>query len=152
MSSPFLDISWADEVFDGMLASRLAVYRKDQTRDSYGNVSNVVYTELTRDIPCLVRNLKGEELNTPPAPQSQTSYGVQEFIIYMRLLQVDSPAVALNIRHFFQILTANQVANGDDYSDPNDPNEKAVLYNITNISNPALMDHHLEVSATVLTP
>jgi hypothetical protein len=36
-------------VFDAIMAPRLALYRKAQTLDSYGNLSNVVYTELLRD-------------------------------------------------------------------------------------------------------
>ena len=155
------DISWADAVFDGMMTSRAAVYRKDETLDAYGNISNVIYTRLdctlqdssvVDQIPCLVRNLKGEELNTPPAPASQTSYGIQEFLIFCRPFQVDSPAVPITIRHFLQILTKNQVDQGVDYPDPNDPNAHAVLYNLTNISNPVLFDHHYELAATVLTP
>jgi hypothetical protein len=70
----------------------------------------------------------------------------------MRVLQVDSPLVDLNIKHFLQILTPAQVANSVALKDPNDKNAGAVLYDITNVSNPLQLDHHLEVSATVITP
>ena len=69
----------------------------------------------------------------------------------MRVIKVGDP-IDLNIHHFLQILTPDDLAAGEDYADPNDPNAGAVLYNITNISNPAQLGHHLEVSATVLTP
>ena len=146
------DISWADGIFDDMMVSRAAIYRQDDVLDGYGASSTSTYVELVRDVPCLVRNLKGEELNTPPAPASQTSHGIQEFLIFMRVLTVDTPAVPLSIKHWMQILSQDQVLNGDDYKDLNDPNAGAVKYNITNVSNPVLMDHHLEVSATVITP
>lgn len=159
MSTNLLDISWADTVFDGLLTSRAAVYRQSNVLDSYGNISGTTYVQLATNlgdasvlVPCAVRNMRGEELNTPPAPASQTSHGIQEFIIYMRVLQVDSPLVDLNIKHFLQILTARQVANGVALKDPNDKNAGAVLYDITSVSNPLLQDHHLEVSATVITP
>ena len=153
------DISWADAVFDGMMVSRAAVYRQDNTLDQDGNISNVTYVQLPTTlgdvntlVPCAVRNLKGEELNTPPAPASQTSHQIQEFLIFMRVIQVDTPLVDLNHKHFLQILSADDVTDGVQLKDPNDPNAGAMLYNITNISNPLLLDHHLEVSATVITP
>jgi|SRR5581483_11457929 len=157
------DITWADSVFDGMMTSGAAVYKQIDTFDGFNNiVSDYVQiptvtivngvTKTVDLVPCLVRNLKGEELNTPPAPQSQTSHGIQEFLIFMRLIRVDNPPVDLNIKHWLQILSRNQIANGESLLDPNDANAGAVLYNITSISNPALLDHHLEVSATVITP
>ena len=163
--SSLLDVSWADARFDEMMTSRLAVWRKDQSPDQYNLVSNVVYTRLsctmvngklagqTVDrVPCLDQALKGYELNTPPAPQSETSYGIQTYKVFCRLFTLlDSPA-ALTIRHFLQVLTKAQVDAGADFPDPNDANAKAVLYNVTDIENPALMDHHLELYATVITP
>lgn len=146
------DLTWADQIFDQMMVSRAAVYRKDQVLDELNNISNVTFIELVRDVPCAVRSLKGEELNTPPAPASQTSTGIQQFLIFMRPLMVDEPPIAINIRHWLQILTPAQVAAGIDYSDPSDPNAQAVLYNLTNVSNPYQIDHHYELSATVLTP
>ncbi len=154
------DISWADTVFDGMMVSRMAVYRKDQILDRYGNVSNTVYTRLNctmadssvvDQVPCLVQALHGYELNTPPAPQSQTSYGVKQFKIFCRPFDVVDTPPDLTIRHFLQVLTQKQVALGNDYPDPNDPNAKAVLYNLTDDTNTALLDHHFELYATVLT-
>lgn len=153
------DITWADAVFDGMMVSRAAVYREDDVLDRYGNISSKTYVQIPTSlgdisvlVPCLVRNLKGEELNTPPAPASQTSHQIQEFLIFMRVIQVDTPLVDLNHKHFLQILSASDVANNVPLLNPNDPTSGCNLYNITNISNPALMDHHLEVAATVITP
>jgi len=148
------DLSWADADFDGMMVSRLAVYKKQAILDGYGQVVGNTSTmiEVARDIPCFVQPLTGQELNTPPAPASQTSYGVQQFKIFLRPTLVDTPERAISIRDFFQILTKTQVDNGDSFLDPNDPNNKVLLFNITNISNPANWDHHLEITATVLTP
>ena len=153
------DISFADSIFDQMMVSQAAVYRQDNVLNSYGNIASTTYVQLATNlgdmsvlVPCAVRNLKGEELNTPPAPASQTSHGIQEFLIFMRVIQVDSPLVPLNIKHFLQILTPAQIRNNVSLLDPNDKNSGAVLYNITNISNPLLLDHHLEVAATVITP
>ena len=155
------DLSWSDPIFDGMMVNRMKVYRRDQTLDRYNNVSNTIWTPLqctmpdgsiVDEVPCLVRNLKGEELNTPPAPASQTSYGIQEFLVFCRPITVVDTVITLTIRHFLQVHTANQVKQGASWLDPNDPNAKAVLFNLTNISNPALIDHHFELAATVLTP
>jgi hypothetical protein len=153
------DIHWADSIFDNMMVSRAAVYKKEAVLDAYGNISSSTFVQVDAQnidldvpaygdaVPVLVRNLKGEELNTPPAPASQTSHGIQEFLIFMRVIQVDDPPEPLNIKHWLQIRKL-----GEDLVDPNDPNAGAVLYNITSISNPALMNHHLEVAATVITP
>src|SRR6185369_17576875 len=112
------DVSWADPIFDGMMTSRMAVYRRDQTLDNYNNVSNTTYTQLSAlitngehagetltQVPCLVQALKGYELNTPPAPQSQTSYGIQTYKIFCRLFTLVDDPNPLTIRHFLQILT-----------------------------------------------
>jgi len=158
------DISWADAAFDGMLTSRAAIYKETQAFDSFNNIASSTFIQLPTStvingviqavdlVPCGVRNLKGEELNTPPAPASQTSHGIQEFLIFMRVIQVDNPPVALNIKHFLQILSQAQIAAGQSLLDPNDANAGAVMYNITSISDPYLMGHHLEVAATVISP
>jgi hypothetical protein len=158
------DITWADGVFDGMLTSRAAVYKEEQVLDTFGNISSSTFIQIPTStivngiiksvdlVPCLVRNLKGEELNTPPAPASQTSHGIQEFLAFMRVIQVDNPPVPLNIKHWLQILSKAQIANGASLLNPNDANAGAVMYNITSLSDPALMGHHLEVSATVISP
>src|SRR6266542_6586105 len=158
MSFALLDISWADEVFDGMMTSRAKIYRKEDTLDRYNNISASTFVAISATmtngpdtgdtvdtVPCLVQNLRGEELNTPPAPASQTSHGIQEFKLFMRILQVDNPTVDLNIKHWMQVLTKSEVENSVDFKDPNDPNAGAMMYNRTSISNPALQDHHLEV-------
>lgn len=167
------DISFADAAFDGMMIASAAIYRQDNVQDLYGATSSSTFVRLPitllgrivqpdgtiippgtvlQAIPCLPKNMKGEELNTPPAPVSQTSHGIQQFLIFMRLVQVDNPAVDLNIKHWLQILSKMQVDAGEDFLNPNDPNAGAVMYNITNISNPAGLDHHLEVNATVIVP
>jgi hypothetical protein len=158
------DLSFADAVFDGMMLSRAAIYKQQQTLDSYGNLSSSIFIQLATStivngvvtpvglVPCGVRNMKGEELNTPPAPASQTSHGIQEFIIYMRVIQVDSPPVPLNIKHWLQLLSPAQLASGAPLLDPNNPNAGAVMYNITNASDPYQLGHHLEVAATVISP
>lgn len=156
------DLSWADAAFDGMMTSRAAIYKEEQTFDSFNNISSSTFIQLATStivagvitpvllIPCGVRNLKGEELNTPPAPASQTSHGIQEFLVFMRVIQVDAPPVELNIKHWMQILSQAQIANGQSLLDPNDANAGAVMYNITSISDPYLAGHHLEVAATVI--
>jgi len=155
------DISFADSIFDQMMVSQAAVYRQDNVLDSYGNIvqNAATYVQLPTNlgdqsvlVPCAVRSFKGEELNTPPAPASQTSHSIQEFLIFMRVIQVDTPLVPLNVKHFLQILTPAQIRNNVSLLDPNVKTSGAVLYNITNISNPLLLDHHLEVAATVITP
>lgn len=147
------DITWADQIFDGMMTSRAAVYKQGAT----GQVDNggqpiTEYFELVKDIACFVRPEGGKELNVPPAPPSETSFGIATYLIFMRPLKVDSPAIPLNNHHWLQILTKAEVLAGADYRDPNDPLAGAVLYNITNVNNPGLLDHHYEISATVLEP
>jgi hypothetical protein len=157
------DISWADYVFDGMMICRAAVYKSGATGqiDVYGQpidifellpVTAPAGIDATQGMPCFVRPEAGKELNVPPAPASETSYGIATFMIFMRPIKVDTPPVDLNLHHWLQILTPAQVKNGEDYKDPNDPLAGAVMYNITNINNPAKLDHHLEINATVIEP
>jgi hypothetical protein len=146
-------IAWADKMFDGMMVCRAAVYKQGATGQvDAGGQPILAYAELVRDVPCFVRPEGGKELNVPPAPSSQTSIGIATYLIFMRPIQVDSPAIALNIHHWLQILSPDDVTDGVDYKDPNDPLAGAVLYNITNVNNPGFMDHHLEIAATVLEP
>jgi hypothetical protein len=147
------DIAWADEAFDGMMVCRAAVYKSGATGqvDAYRQPIST-YQMLREDVPCFVKSLGGKELNVPPAPASETSYGIATHLVFMRPIQVDSPPVDLNIHHWLQILSAAEVAAGATYSDPNAPNAGAVLYNITNVNDPALWGHHLEISTTVIEP
>jgi hypothetical protein len=98
-------------------------------------------------VPCFAEKLEGKELNVPPATTSETSFGVAQWRIYMRPIEVDFPAVDLSIHHFLQLKNP-----GDTDLDPNDPESGVILYNITNVENPALMDHHFEVTATTIEP
>lgn len=155
-------IVWADAMFDGMMVSRAAIYKQGATGTDAGGQPITEYQRLdvtapagidiSQGVPCFVRPEGGKELNVPPAPTSETSFGIATYLIFMRAIKVDSPAIPLNNHHWLQILTQKQVLAGEDYKDPNDPVQHAVLYNITNVNNPGLMDHHLEIAATVLEP
>ncbi len=152
--NPFFPVPPFDnDPFDAVMICRAAIYKTGSTgqTDSYGQPINT-YELLARDVPCFVESDGGKELNVPPAPTSETSYGIATFLIFMRPIQVDSPPVDLNIHHWLQILDPTEVAAGEDYKDPNDPLAGAVLYNITNVDNPAKINHHLEIAATVLEP
>lgn len=146
-------------MFDGMMTSRAAVYRQDNVEDGYGATSTATFVRINvvmpdgtiQDyVPCLPKSLKGEELNTWPAPVSQTSHGLQQYEVFMRMITVDDPAVDLNIKHWLQILSKKQLDAGQDFLDMNDANSGAIKHNVTNISNPAGMGHHLEVTTTVI--
>jgi len=146
-------IAWADAMFDGMMVCRAAVYKQGATGQvDAGGQPITEFFELAHDVPCFVRPEGGKELNVPPAPTSETSFGIATYLIFMRPLKVDNPAIPLNIHHYLQILSPAEVRASADYKDPNDPLAGAVLYNITNVNNPGLMDHHLEIAATVLEP
>ena len=153
LGNPFFTVPPFDnDPFDDLLLCRAAIYKQGATGTDAGGQPITEYFELVKDVPCFVESDGGKELNVPPAPPSETSLGIATYTIFMRPLKVDSPAIPLNNHHWLQILSPADVLAHNDYKDPNDPLQKAVLYNITNVNNPGLLDHHLEIAATVLEP
>lgn len=134
-------------MFDQLLNMRCSVWKKSSAGTTAYNQPIEEFVRLADDVPCYVEQTSGKELNVPPAPTSDTNTGIATYMIFMRPLSVDSPAVPLNNHHYLQVKKP-----GDETLDPNDANSGAVIYDITNVDNPGLVDHHYEVSATVLEP
>jgi hypothetical protein len=157
-NNPFFRVDpFADDPFDSIMNKVCSIWKKGESGvDGYGQPI-YTYTRIDAtlksdstvlvDVPCFAEKLEGKELNVPPATTSETSFGVAQWRIYMRPIEVDFPAVDLSIHHFLQLKNP-----GDTDLDPNDPESGVILYNITNVENPALMDHHFEVTATTIEP
>jgi hypothetical protein len=158
-NNPFFPVDpFADDPFDSIMNKVCWIWKKGSAGvDGYGQPL-YTYTRIvaylksdgsvfTDDVPCFAEKLSGKELNVPPATTSETSFGVSEWRIYMRPIQVDSPAVDLLLHHFLQVKNS-----GDADLDPNDPTSGVVLYNITDVEDPALMGHHFEISAATIEP
>jgi hypothetical protein len=144
-ANPFL---LAEDPFDSLLNKVCSVWKKGATgqEDNYGNEIQE-FDLLLDDVPCYVEQIKGQELNTPPAATSQTSFGVLQYRIYMRPITVDVPAVPLNQHHWLQIRDQGTVN-----LNPNDSTSGAVMHNITHVEDPGQQGHHLEVETTVILP
>jgi hypothetical protein len=154
------DIHWSDSIFDDMMVSRCAFYRREGTTDQYGNLVAIfeqidiqTLTGLPLDMaPCLARHEKGKKLNTPTATvmtTSETSFGLADWVIFMRPVLVDDPPLRVSIEHWLQVLSPADLSAGAILADPNDANSGAIMYEIVDVINPAQMDHHIEIHATV---
>jgi hypothetical protein len=148
LGNPFFSVSPFDhDPFDSVLHMRCSVWKKVTTSETGYGQPIERFEMLVDDVPCFVEQQSGKELNVPPAPASETSLGIATYLVFLRPLSVDVPAVPLNNHHFLQ------VRRPDDWTlDPNDPNSGAVMYNITDVDNPGMLDHHYEVMATVIKP
>ena len=147
-NNPFFQVPpFADDPFDSVMNRVCSIWKKTSTGEtSYGQPIES-FELLADNVPCFIEQTSRKELNVPPAPASETSVGVATYHIFMRPIQVDNPAVDLSIHHWLQVKKA-----GQPNLDPNDPNSGALMYNITDVDNPALMDHHFEVTATLIRP
>jgi len=144
LTAPF---TFGNDKFDLLLNKVCSVWKKDSTSTtSYGQPIET-YVLLKDDVRCYAEKQSGKELSVPPAPVSETSTAIETWVIFMRPLSVDDPPVELNNHHYLQVKNP-----GDPTLDPNNALSGAVIFNITDVDNPGLGNHHFEVAATVLRP
>jgi hypothetical protein len=158
-NNPFFSVApFADDPFDSVLNKVVSIWKKGvsgtdvygQPIQSYSRVDATLIADssLVSFVPCFAEKLTGKELNVPPATTSETSFGVSTWRFYMRPIQVDSPPIDLGIHHSLQLKNAA----GDADLDPNDPTSGALMYNVTDVDNPGLLNHHFEIEATLIEP
>ncbi len=133
--------------FDRYLNMACSVWKKQGTgqTDGYGQEQDPVFVKLADDVACYVEAQTGKELNVPPAPPSETSLGVAQYLVFMRPLQVDDPPIDLNNTHYLTIKRPDTAT-----LDPNDPVSGAVMHNVYFVDNPGYLNHHFEVFTTVV--
>ena len=147
LNNPFFPTDpFLNDPFDSLLNRMCSIWEKQPTggTDGYGHALSQ-FVLLKDDVPCWHTPVKGEELNVPPAPVSQTSALISQHLILMRPVKVGDPEIALNPRHFLQIK-----AVGELNKDPNDSASGAQMYDITFVDNVENLDHHIEINATLV--
>jgi hypothetical protein len=133
------------DLFDTLLKDRCSVWKKGSISsvNGYGIVSQS-FTLVAQDVPCRVQPGGGREL------ESDVAYGIQQYMFFMRPLQVDDPPVDLTIHHWLQINLQTDM-NGNVVMQA-DPDENGKMFDIKNIKNPDLLNHHFEITAELIEP
>lgn len=136
--------------FDAILNAKCSIWKKGGSGvfDSYGHESQT-FTLLKDNIACSVMPGSGKEL------QTEAAFGIQSYTVFMRPQKVDNPPVDLNIHHWLQINTTIGLdgTSADLVNPPATDGQQLINgLNITNISNPGLLNHHLEISASLVEP
>ena len=150
MSAAAPPFTFTNDKFALLLNMRCSVWKKSITSTtSYGQPIEQ-YIKLADEIPCYAEQQTGKELNVPPETSSETSLGIETWVVFMRPLFVNDPEVSpnpvrLNNHYWLQVKKP-----GADTIDANDPS--VVLFDITGVDDPGLIGHHFEVAATVTRP
>ncbi|HJZ76952.1 MAG TPA: hypothetical protein VKE51_34715 [Vicinamibacterales bacterium] len=133
------------DLFDSLLKDRCSVWKKGDvtTVDAYGIVSQA-FTQVAQDISCRIQPGPGKELET------EAAYGIQQFLFYMRPLLVEMPPVPLTIHYWLQINLTRDLAG--NIVTQTSPSAVGTMYDIKNIKNPDMLNHHLEILAELVEP
>jgi hypothetical protein len=134
------------DMFDTVLNSVVSIWKKggNGVFDGYG-IESQALSLLKAEVPAMVQPGEGKELDTAAA------FGIQTFMFFMRPQMVDDPPRRLNIHHWLQI---NRYTTFDGKMvivvDP--PSADGTMYDIENVINPEVFDHHIEVRAKLIEP
>ena len=145
--STIAPFTFFNDKFDLLLKDRCSIWKKSSTGTTGYGQPIEEFILLQDDVPCYAEKTSGKELNVPPAPTSETSTGIETWMIFIRPISVDSPAVPLSNHHYLQVRHPQDVT-----LDPNDATSGAVMFDVTDVDDPGLTGHHFEVAATVLRP
>lgn len=126
-----------------------SVFKKGGTGivDSHGFESQA-YALLLADIKCYMENGAGKELDTDAA------FGIQYHTFFTPALYIDDPETGtrpLNIHDWLQLNKFTDM-NGVEriVIDPPDPD--GPMFDVVNIKNPGLLNHHWEIETKFIEP